>query len=306
MEAIAEYNSSLDQAIFRTVAYFSLFEYPLTAFEIWKWLLAPEDRVSFEQVQTCLDRSDFLSDRVVRHGAFWGLTGANVAGLVATRHERFLDAVRKYKRMKRVVRYLQLIPSIRGVAACNTLAWDNTRPSSDIDIFIVVCEGSVWTTRLLAVSPFKILKMRPGASKRDPLCFTFFLSDTNLDVSSLALEGGDPYLIYWSRSLVPVFDRDGVFAEFARANGWLDASLPNAKLSAWHRERAVNSAARSFRPPSWLETFARRIQKRRFPEVIQNMANRDTRVVVSDAMLKFHDNDRRAEYRDKLANLVGE
>ncbi len=311
MEASAEYNSSpaaagqvLDQVIYRTVAYFSLFDYPLTSFEIWKWLLAPAEPVNFEQVQTCLDRSDFLSGRLVRHGAFWGLAGSGVSRLVATRHERFLDAVRKYKRLKRVARYLKLIPSIRGIAACNTLAWDNTRVSSDIDIFIVVREGSVWTTRLLAVSPFKILKMRPGVNNRDPLCFTFFLSDTNLDLSSLALEGSDPYLTYWSRSLVPILDRDGVFSEFSKANGWLMSALPNTKLFVKHNERAVKGSVRSVRSPSWFEALARRIQKRRFPEVIQNMANRDTRVVVSDAMLKFHDNDRRAEYRDKLASLL--
>jgi hypothetical protein len=103
-----------------------------------------------------------------------------------------------------------------------------------------------------------------------------------------------------------VFDRDGVFEEFASANGWLASSLPNAQAASGHHERAVSGSTRSVRSPSWFEALARRIQKRRFPEVIQNMANRDTRVVVSDAMLKFHDNDRRAEYRDKLANLVGE
>ena len=167
---------SLEQAIYQTVAYFSLFNYPLTTFEIWKWLFGYEKKVSLLDVRNAL-KSDPCSSLVSENG-FWSLPSQDISELVLTRHERYLDAVRKYKRLRRAVWYLSLIPSVRGVAACNTLAWNHTRKESDIDLFLIVREGTVWTTRLLSVTPFKILKMRPGAGKRDPLCFTFFLSDT--------------------------------------------------------------------------------------------------------------------------------
>jgi hypothetical protein len=297
---------SLEQAIYRTVAYFSLFKYPLTTFEIWKWLFGCDGKVSLLDVRNELSKSDLLSSCLVSENGFWTLSSLSVKDLVLTRQERYLDAVRKYKRLRRAVRYLSLIPSVRGVAACNTLAWNHTGSESDIDLFLIVREGTVWTTRLLSVTPFKILRMRPGAGKRDPLCFTFFLSDTNLDLSSLQLEGGDPYLTVWSRSIVPVFDRGGVFSEFSKANSWLDQGLVNSFQHAEHRQRQVRSKRSGFRFPSLVERLAEKLQRRKFPEVIQNMANRDSRVVISDAMLKFHDNDRREEYRDKLETLVSE
>jgi hypothetical protein len=294
----------LSDSIYKTVAYFSLFDYPLTTFEIWKWLFGYGEKVSLVDLRRELSSNQMLTNRFNSHNGFWSLAGKDVSTLVQTRHERFLDAVRKYKRLRRATWYLSRIPSVRGIAACNTLAWNHTRASSDIDIFIIVREGSVWTTRLLAVAPFKILKMRPGVAKRDPLCFTFFLSDTNLDLSPLQLEGSDPYLAYWSRSIVPVFDRDNVFTEFYKANGWLELELANCYQRSAHRERCCSAFGRSWRLPNVLETISEKIQRRKFPEVIQNMANRDSRVVVSDAMLKFHDNDRRAEYRDQLEALM--
>ena len=297
---------SLEKAIYQTVAYFSLFNYPLTTFEIWKWLFGSEGKVSLLDIRSELSTSHLLSERLISDNGFWSLADQPIAELVQTRHERYLNAVRKYKRLRRATRYLSLIPSVRGVAACNTLAWNHTRAESDIDIFVIVRQGSVWTSRLLSVAPFKILKMRPGAGKRDPLCFTFFLSDTNLDLSALQLEGGDPYLAVWSRSIVPVFDRDNVFDQFVQANGWLVSNLPNSYQSAKHHQRKVDSDRSSWPVPNLFERFAEQLQRGKFPEVIQNMANRDSRVVVSDAMLKFHDNDRREEYRDKLETMVSE
>ncbi|MFH1142477.1 MAG: hypothetical protein V1695_02080 [Candidatus Uhrbacteria bacterium] len=298
--------SEISHSIYRTVAYFSLFDYPLTTFEIWKWLFGSENKTSLLDVRRELVSSGFLSERIVGQGGFWTPTGQPIEELIKTRHERYLNAVRKYKRLRWATGYLSLIPSVRGVAACNTLAWNHTRGESDIDIFVIVREGSVWTSRLLAVAPFKILKMRPGTGKRDPLCFTFFLSDTNLDLSALQLEGSDPYLAVWARSLVPIFDRDNVFDQFVQANGWLATNLPNSYQSSEHHHRRVDSDRSSWRAPNIFERLAERLQRRKFPEVIQNMANRDSRVVVSDAMLKFHDNDRRAEYRDKLETIVSE
>lgn len=291
----------MEKDIYRTVAYFSLFEYPLTEFEIWQWLLTDQGPVSLAEVKKTLDESSFLSEKLVSYQGFWTIQGERgVKKLVETRHKRFLDAVRKYKRLRRVARYLAWIPSVRAVVACNNLAWDNTRPESDIDIFIIVREGSVWFTRLITVAPFKILGMRPGGRKRDPLCFTFFLSDANLDISSLALKPADPYLVYWTRSLVPVFDRDGAFSEFNEANRWVESYLPNARAKTSHLHRAISARGRTWRAPKFAERFAERLQRQRFPDVIQTMANRDSRVVVSDAMLKFHDNDRRAEYLERL------
>jgi len=293
----------MDRAIFRTVCWFSLFDYPLTAFEIWKWLFEPDRPYALEEVYDALASSEWLAQRVEQHDGFWWPIGRGTAkGAVVQRRERFVDAMRKYAKLRRALHYIRLFPSVQGVAAVNTLAWWNTRPDSDIDLLIIVRPGSIWLSRLFLVAPFALLKLRPAdAEREDPFCFSFFTTTEALGFEHLQLGGGDPYLVYWSANVAPVLDRSGVWERFAHENRWVRARLPHA-----HEPRAVPPAAADTTPhaPGFAERFARRFQEQRFPEAIHALKNKDTRVVISDHMLKFHDNDRREEYRERWHELV--
>ncbi|KKW34144.1 hypothetical protein A3D69_01405 [Candidatus Uhrbacteria bacterium RIFCSPHIGHO2_02_FULL_54_11] len=287
--------SDLEKDILRTVLWFSLFAYPPTAFEVWKWMLRPSASRTLFDVVFALASSKELHTLLLEDEGVYVLRDSTTSS--ALRRERFGDAVRKMERVRRAVGYLKRIPFVRGVGVCNTLSWMQTTPESDIDLFIIVREGSLWTTRLLSVLPFKLLRARPGERVRDPFCFSFFLSDASLNLETLALPGGDPYLAYWTKSIIPVFDRDGVFEEFQRANAWTWDVLSQA-----HARGVVCDGSRARRAPDWLERTASKLQQRQFPETITQMANRDSRVVVSDAMLKFHANDRRELFRDRFAD----
>ena len=209
------------------------------------------------------------------------------------------------------MRFVRLVPGVVAVAAGNTLAWWNTRPDSDIDLLVVTRPGTIWLARLLVVAPFALLGKRPGAAAVDPFCFSFFATTDALDFSSLRLPGGDPYLAYWVRSLVPVLDREGAFDRIIVENEWTREILPNGAHSAttrlW-RKSGTECRMKNVGDPvpgtgSFLERVARAIQLRRFPARIRALMNVDSRVVVNDRMLKFHENDRREEYRGRLNEL---
>ncbi len=281
----------LEQAIQRTVTWFSLFEIPVTVFEIWKWMLSPDRVYTLEEVYEAVVESDGTK--------------------VPSRQARFLDATRKYKKLRRAVWYLRFVPGVEAIAVGNTLAWWNTRPDSDIDLFIVTRPGMIWLARLFCVTPFALLGKRPGRSRIDPFCFSFFVTSDALDLSSLRLPDGDPYLAYWTSSLVPVFDRSGVWERFKAENSWTDSYLPHAKTgnhpltppSKGGEQGFLGHKLPSFSRRGWgwlLERLARNLQIRRLPKHIKALMNKDSRVIVTDHMLKFHDNDRRAEYRDML------
>lgn len=293
--------SDLERSILRTVCFFSLFDYPLTTFEVWKWLAEPTVAYTIQDVRHVLASSDWLAKRLEHHDGSVVLKGKG--HLLATRHRRFVDAARKYHRLKRVGRYLALLPMVRAVAACNTLAWNNTKPESDIDLYILATPGTLWLTRLLTVTPFALLGMRPKVGAIDPVCFSFFAASSATAMRGLCLSGRDLYLGQWVRSLVPVIDR-GEFAGIATNNGWVEHLFPNSFAMKTAVTRRV-----SFRPKHTsrlariFEPFARLIQKPRLPSDIRGLANRDTRVVINDRMLKFHPNDRRGEFLQRLAQL---
>lgn len=292
--------SDLEQSIFKTVAYFSLFDFPLTAFEVWKWLLQPSAVYRLEDVQLVLTTSDWIKNRLVFENGFFVLRGKE--GTVATRHERFLDATRKFKRLRRVAWYLAFLPMVKSLTVCNTLAWMNTKAESDIDLFVGVKPGCLWTARAFAVLPFALLGLRPKAGAIDPLCFSFFASTEVADLRPLRLNNHDVYLASWTRSLVPVADK-GVFGDFVQKNDWVSGIFPNSFAVRPARSRRMKTWNAHPDLARWMEPLFRRLQQSRLPKELKDLANKDTRVIVRDDMLKFHPNDRRAEFQQSLKDL---
>lgn len=285
--------TELERAILRTVSYFSHFGYPLTAFEIWKWLMS-DALTLYGDVLACLEVSTRLRETLSTHNGFWGI--GDVASLVEDRRLRLGDAVVKYRKMTKLAALFARVPWISGVAICNSLAFHHTTKESDIDVFVVTKPGRVWSTRLATTLPLMLLRQRPGECERDPVCCSFYLADDALDFSGLKIGAQDPYLVLWLSTLIPFVDRDGVFARLKSANGWTRKTLPHARPV--QRAAAFRPAPRRSLPwPPMAESWAERMQRRRFPATIRELMNQDTRVVVTNSILKFHHNDRRDKIR---------
>lgn len=285
--------SVLEWDCYRVLAYFAFFRYPLTAPEVWKWLYAPEGRWTLAEVMETLAHSTWLAEHVTQHHGFYAL-GDDCAGQVRDRHMRFLDALRKYQTLRPVLGYLGRLPFVRAVAVCNSLAFHHTNEESDIDLFIVTEPGRVWSARLLAVSAMALLRRRPGEAKRDPVCCSFFVDYNAVDLSAVKIGEYDPYLALWTSTLIPVLDRGNVFTRLRVMNTWVDDVLPNAR-PVCRAPRFRPKTGRQLPGDVMREHIARSIQEAKFPVTIRDLQNKDTRVVVSDRMLKFHVNDRRSE-----------
>jgi len=161
------YPSAIERDIHNTLAYFAYHQYPLTTFEIYKWQYYPERVYQYSEIDECLKSSDWLSHRIGHSEGMYALgTDIEIEQQVAARKRRFLDAVKKQKKACKVVRYVSYLPSVRGVAICNSLAYHFTREKSDIDLFVIAKSGRVWTARMWAVSPLMLLRQRPGETKK--------------------------------------------------------------------------------------------------------------------------------------------
>jgi hypothetical protein len=305
-----EEKQDIREAILRTLCWFSLFSYPLTAFEIWKWLCRPSRSYCLEEVCRALSEQEELRTQIISQDGYFVLASAPLASWIALRQERFLDAARKYRKLRNAARLFSLLPMVRGVAASNTLAWWHTRPESDIDLFVIVRPGALWTARFLMVLPFLLLRRRPHMageharqSKQDPFCFPFFLTDHALDVSRIALPK-DIYLAHWVRSLQPVMERGNIFSHFQEANRWVKRWLPHAdKGRASHAVVSLKTSAYLPLPWRFLEVPLHMLQHTHLPKRIKSMANQDTRVVLSHDMLKFFVEDRRADFYEAWQTL---
>ena len=287
----------------RAVAYFAATGQSATATGVWRWMINPTQAWELDDVVSAL-REHVRNGTMHTHAGRFVLSGQE--SILNFEHSAYLDADRKFKLARRVAAAVSWIPGVRAVAVCNTLAWEHTSEDSDIDFLIIARHGSLWFVRLMAVVPLMVMGVRPGMRDVDPIDFTFFISDEALDISNIAIEDGDPYLAFWTRSLIPMVD-DGVMGEFWSANRWAHELLPNSTtpmlasyrrgMSALKVSNTLHSTLKAVRLQKLFNLVARRISMMRFPESIRSEMNRSTRVIVNDCMLKFHTKDRRQEIK---------
>lgn len=300
--------TDLERSVLKTILWFSMFSQPLTIFEIWKWLMQPVRAYGLCEVQSILEHSEWLKSKLQTQQGFYTLKiGGLLQDQLILRQGRFLYAERKFKRLHRATRFFRFIPGVRAVAAVNNLAWWGTGEQSDIDLYVVTKAGFIWSSRFWLVLPFVLVGARPGQAKegRDPFCFSFFSTHESLQLEGLCFHR-DYYMAFWVKSLVPVFDCDGSLSEFHRVNRWASSILPNARGRVVHHRHVPGFCPRMPIQSRLLEPLFRLLQRRRMPVHLSSLANQDSRVVVTDDMLKFHDNDRRLEFRDRFETLLAQ
>ena len=307
--------TDLEQSILRTLCWFAVFDQSITGFEIWKWLVEPARAYDLSEVYRVLEGSEWVKSRVQEEGGYYVLHSPSPykgegrgevlrREAVSLRSRNYLDATKKFRKLKRASHYFRLFSSTRAVAAVNSIAWMNTNEKSDIDLFVVTKPKSIWSTRFWMVAPFIALRKRPGASNQDPFCFSFFATSNALAMDHLRLKEGDHYFAFWLKSIVPMFDHDGHLEKLQDENAWADHMLPNASPRTVHPLHKTSLTFPTFPTFPTFQTFYRSLSQKRFPIAIRNLANKDSRVVISDDMLKFHETDRRAEFEDTYRKLV--
>lgn len=304
--------SDAERAVLKSIVYFDLFSYPLTPLEAWKWMMADgtSARPTLGDVTALLETSTSLHSLLDHAEGFYFLRGRD--DIVAVRKQRYLLAERKYNRVLRAARVLRIVPFIKLLAVCNSLAYSNAQDASDLDLFIITEPGRIWTVRQLTVGLAAFLGWRPTTGRtRDRICLSFFVSEKGMNLQSITLDPGDIYLRYWIDQLVPVWGDPAVLDAFRAANAWQRAFLPNAYgVETAQRRRCEDSSFARFvrglltmvhagRIGHALELRYRTLQMRRLPERLRRLANIDTRVVMNDRMLKFHDNDRRRQFAEQ-------
>jgi len=309
--------TDLEKSIIKTLAFFDIFNYPLTELEFFKWLYKPSSPVSLADIRTTLTKSQWLSDKISQTQGFYSLTGREDIYLSRKTNNNLVEA--KFKKVVRLVKVYRFLPFVRMIAICNSLAYSNANRDSDIDLFIISRRNQIWLARFFTIIIIKLLGQRPEAqNRRDTFCLSFFIDEDKLNIESGRLHKEDIYYPYWVSQLLPVYNPDGLYEKFLLANNWYHQYLPQAYANNFLAE-VKETKASSFwgkvigfilYPPflgSWLYNFYRRSQVKIIDRNLQKIVNIDTRVIVSETMLKFYPNDRRElfykKWQGRIANL---
>lgn len=221
--------SQLTKNILQTVIFYDILNFPLTSFEIWKYLTVEGEQLevkdkkaecSLGDIVETLENED-LKKYIEEYNGFFFLKGRQY--LVEERIERDKNSIEKYRIAEQAAGWLRFVPYVRMVAITGTMAMKNCEKSSDIDFFVVLEKGRIFTGRLFVTVLVHLLRRRRYGKKiRNRICLNYFVTTGSLEIKKKDLFAANEYSF-----LYPLLGF-GIYRKFAEANaGWIKRYKPN-------------------------------------------------------------------------------
>ncbi len=204
----------LERAIYSTLSYRDVFQFPLTAPEIHRYLhgqAAPQDEVA-----DALSASPLRNSHLDFDGKYFALGGHRE--FFAVRRAREQLSTKQWPTALRMARFLATLPNVRMVALTGSLAAGNFDTGADIDFLLLTDGGTMWRTRALC----RLLALAEKKLGTGLFCPNMFLSAAQPKLARQSLYDAQELC-----QMIPLYG----FAEYEairRENAWTDHYLPNA------------------------------------------------------------------------------
>jgi len=286
--------TELEKTVLATLAYYDVFDRPLTAWEVFRYAIKTELKtISFVAVLEVLTESKILREKISHFNGFYFLKERSA--LVGERIDRQKLADHKWKQARRFLKLLPAIPYIRMVAVSGSLALNNSKANSDIDLLIITKKGRIWTCRTLTTLAIHLLgKRRHHHLTKDRFCLNHYITDQSLQFTGKSLYNAQTYA-----HLVPVIGTGHLIYQFQKTNQWLldylffypfqtRGFIKNIKRSVFlNKARRYKEMILDTSVGDWLEKKLRKKQEQRIKKDPMTLKP-GGRVVFNDNQLEFH------------------
>jgi hypothetical protein len=284
----------------RTLAYADVFDYPLSAQELQRYLHGTP--ATLEELRVLL--TDGVPGIEAGEG-FYALAGRLCT--VAERRRRAALSAPLTARIRFYTKMLKYLPFVRMVALTGSLAMQNVDSArrADIDLMVVTAPGRVWLGRAAVIVLVHLARLA-----HDTLCPNYVMAENALELGDLSIYGAHELA-----QMVPLWGRDVYYRVWA-SNPQVLLHLPNARPWPMPEERPQPVAQAVKRGTEcllggalghWLETWERRRKIRR---MTRQQATPATESVLSADQCKGHFDQHRARvlaaYQDRLMKTSDE
>lgn len=212
------------KAVFKTLLYSDIFDFPLTYKELWRFFIH-DSLLRKEEFDATL--SLMVQTKIVlKKEGFYCLFDR--ASLIAKRASMKLYAEKKLHKAKHVAKYIAMIPSVIFVGVSGNVAASNADKLDDIDFFIITKKGTLWITRLFAILVLEILGVRRRRNQQqiaDTICVNMLVDEKGIAFSP---DRQDLFTAYEVVLLKPLFEKNNSYHKFIKANAWVGKFMPNA------------------------------------------------------------------------------
>jgi hypothetical protein len=206
---------NIKRNILAALAYFDMFDYPLTYSEVYLFLENKYQQSEFNEAMLCLVGSKM----VYQFDKFYSLKNDYL--IIIRRNKGNAKATQLIDKAKGVGRFLIKFPFVRGVGISGSLSKNFADDKSDIDLFIITEKDRLWIARTL-MHCFK--KLTFLANRQHHYCMNYYVDEQQLQIAEKNI-----YTAIEINTLIPL-EGDVVFEQFYTANTWTRSLLPNKSL----------------------------------------------------------------------------
>jgi hypothetical protein len=284
-------------AILYTVIYADLFDYPLTAQQIHRYLTGYTAPLAIIEEQLASDIR--LSERLDSIPPFWFLAGRG--HLVRLRQEREAYSQILWSAAWRYGHLMATLPFVRMTAVTGSLAMNNAASvQDDMDFLLITRKGRVWLARGLVLLVVHLAR-RLGVE----ICPNYVMAEQHLRL-------GEPNLFtaHELGQLVPLYGRS-TYLRLVESNAWLSRYLPNCspqRVASGEKARIARYGQRLMELPlggrlgDALERWER---ERKIPRLRRIAAERDgTGATYAPDLCKGHVDDHESTIRERYVRQL--
>lgn len=203
--------SSTEQNILKTLAYFNIFQYPLSKEEL---LLFHAQRSTQAVIDAALN---ILCNKglVFRLDEFYSMQSNNT--LAERRRNGNTFAVTQMRTAHKAARILSRFPYVRGLAISGSLSKNFADESTDIDFFIITATDRLWIARTVMHLFYKLIYF---TGRQCWFCMNYYV-----DLARLEIVEKNIYTAIEIATLLPMQGKEAL-DDFMFANEWIKKYYP--------------------------------------------------------------------------------
>lgn len=276
--------ASCREAIYNTLSYSAVFNYPLSFHQLCTYLICGE-KIKTSELKTEL--SKLVKEKIVRFGS-------NRYYLSYIKPTNWYEKAKNTKKLlaenNYIFKILGLVPWIKLLGITGTVAAYNASKSDDIDVFIITQNGRVWVTRFFVVLILKVLgKYRTDAAPKGKICPNIFIDESNIVWNEKAQ---NLYVAHEILKMIPVINKNDMYFKFIRKNKWVFKHL-----------NRVFVFGGDYEPKKGGESLVDLLENILMKYQIWYMRGRKTNEVTSKGFIHFNRVDNTNRILDKYAKI---
>lgn len=296
----------LAERIHNTLRFFDLQQFPLTAWEIHRYLITDlktlrekidgnyELQVNYAQpaispvhFDTILTQLRVLvfEKTIVEKNGFYCLAGRE--NIIDDRQQDYLLGLKREKRLSKYIWPIKHLPFVRSVVLLGSQAMGKQKSSSDIDLFVITDEKYMATARGFLTVYFQLIGLRRHGKKiANRFCLNHYIAGPRELTEDRNLYTALEYIKF--RPLV----YGSVFKEFLNNNKWINAFFPHAQPHENKFQQVTSSSLQKFLEKLYLNKVGLWFEQKLINAQLKRI-NKEEFNISNTEELSFHPNNRK-------------